>query len=55
MNKSIYEVIAADEATLTPERIKRTDTNGVIWWIPVDSANSDYQTYLKSLDEAKAK
>ena len=32
--------------------IKRTDEDGSIWWIPTDPANSDYQAYLKSLDEA---
>jgi len=49
--KPTYEVIAADVATLTPERIKRTDTDGTIWWIPTDLANSDYQAYLKHLTE----
>jgi hypothetical protein len=32
--------------------IKRTDENGGIAWVPKDPANSDYQEYLKSLDEA---
>ena len=32
--------------------LKRTDETGKIWWIPTDPANSDYQAYLKSLDEA---
>jgi hypothetical protein len=32
--------------------IKRTDEDGSIWWIPTDEGNSDYQAYLKSLDEA---
>jgi hypothetical protein len=26
--------------------IKRTDKDGVISWIPIDEANSDYQRYL---------
>lgn len=30
--------------------IKATDENGVISWIPLDEANSDYQEYLKSLE-----
>jgi hypothetical protein len=32
--------------------IKMTDEEGVVSFIPPDSANSDYQAYLKSLDEA---
>jgi hypothetical protein len=48
--KSIYEVIPANE--ITPQQIKRTDEDGSVWWIPTDPANSDYQAYLKSLDEA---
>jgi hypothetical protein len=34
------------------EFIRKTDDNGQIWSIPLDPANSDYQAYLKSLDEA---
>jgi hypothetical protein len=26
--------------------LKRTNENGVISWIPIDEANSDYQAYL---------
>ena len=47
----IYEVIAAED--YIPERIKRTDADGKVYWIPVDAANSDYQTYLE--DEAETK
>jgi hypothetical protein len=32
--------------------IKRTDQEGIITWIPIEPANSDYQEYLASLDEA---
>ena len=32
--------------------IKRTDENGEVAYVPKDPANSDYQAYLKSLDEA---
>ena len=28
------------------EYIERTTQEGVISWIPIDEANSDYQTYL---------
>ena len=26
--------------------LKRTDENGLVAWIPIDPANSDYQAYL---------
>lgn len=32
--------------------IKRTDENGAISSVPMSLDNSDYQEYLKSLDEA---
>jgi hypothetical protein len=32
--------------------IKRIEENGSVAWIPMDEGNSDYQAYLKSLDEA---
>jgi hypothetical protein len=31
--------------------ILATDEDGQEFWIPTDPANSDYQAYLKSLDE----
>ena len=31
--------------------IKRTDKLGNVAWIPTDPANSDYQEYLKHLEE----
>lgn len=31
--------------------VERTDDNGVSWAIPFDEANTDYQEYLKWLDE----
>ena len=34
------------------EIIVRENENGTITYIPSDPANSDYQAYLKSLDEA---
>lgn len=30
--------------------IKRTDTDGVEWWIPSTEENSDYQKYLLDTD-----
>jgi hypothetical protein len=42
MTKPIYEVIEQENGTI----IKKTDTDGKVWWIPADPANSDYQAYL---------
>ena len=44
----IYEKVTSDLGIVT---IKRTDTDGKVWWIPLDQANSDYQAYLKHLTE----
>lgn len=35
------------------EILQMTDENGVISTIPIDPANSDYQAYLKSLEEGE--
>lgn len=40
--KYTYETITE----LGIEMLKRTDENGLIAWIPIDPANSDYQRYL---------
>ena len=45
-----YEIIDGNETT--PQRIKATLEGGVILWIPADLTNSDYQAYLKSLENA---
>jgi hypothetical protein len=45
----IYEEITNEDGIVT---IKQTLDNGLERWIPTDFANSDYQAYLKSLDEA---
>jgi hypothetical protein len=45
-----YEVIISEITNV--KSIKRTDEDGTVWWIPTDEGNSDYQAYLKSLDEA---
>ena len=44
----IYEVIETENM---PTMIKGTAENGQVYWIPIDPANSDYQAYLKSLEE----
>jgi hypothetical protein len=51
--KYTYKIIALE---LGGEILKRSDANGVIAWIPMDEANSDYQAYLnkdKAQDEAE--
>jgi hypothetical protein len=45
--KYTYEIITATNAST----LKRTDINGEVTWIPINEANSDYQTYLKQLEE----
>jgi hypothetical protein len=52
MTKSIYEVIPVDGLTNSAEKIKRTDADGIVWIIPTDPANSDYQEYLKWVEES---
>jgi hypothetical protein len=42
-----YEEVSTDYGV----SIKRTDADGSVWFIPKDTANSDYQAYLKSLEE----
>lgn len=37
-----YELIKTDEFSV----IKYTNSEGIIFWIPVDERNSDYQDYL---------
>jgi hypothetical protein len=48
MTKPIYEEITSD---LGEVMVKRTDADGKVWWIPTDPANSDYQQYLKWVEE----
>jgi hypothetical protein len=36
------------------ESIKRTDSDGKVWSIPLDPANSDYQRYLRWLENPDA-
>ena len=44
-----YEKVTNELGT---EIVKRIDDDGKEWFIPLDPANSDYQEYLKSLNEA---
>ena len=49
--KCIYTIKPADPSTFTNEMIIRENEDGSISSIPLDPANSDYQAYLKSLDD----
>ena len=46
-----YEVIKTD---LVDEVICKTDKNGKQFWIPINPANSDYQAYLRWLENPEA-
>ena len=35
------------------ELIKKTYADGIVWFIPTDLNNSDFQAYLKYLEENK--
>ena len=45
-----YELV---ENEGSPSYVVRTDEDGKVWSIPCDPANSDYQAYLKDLEENK--
>ena len=47
----IYEIF---KTSLNQDVIKKTDENGSIWWIPTDPTNSDYQAYLRWLENPDA-
>lgn len=48
--KYIYEQITNESFTGESKIIKRTDEKGLIAWIPLDERNSDYQAYLRWLE-----
>jgi hypothetical protein len=39
----IYEEVTSEN---NEKMLKRTDENGLVSWVPLDPANSDYQRYL---------
>ena len=47
----IYEEIISES---NEKILKRTDENGLVSWIPLDPANSDYQRYLAWLENPEA-
>jgi hypothetical protein len=50
MMKPKYKVIEMPDYSY----VERTDPNGKIWAIPMDKANSDYQAYLRWLENPDA-
>jgi hypothetical protein len=51
MEQTIYEVLTFGTEPMITNVIQRTDPDGKIWSIPIDPANSDYQEYLKYLED----
>jgi hypothetical protein len=51
MTKPTYEEVTNDYGVTV---IKRIDADGTIAWIPTDPANSDYQRYLRWLEDPEA-
>jgi len=49
-NKVTYEINSDNTQTF----VVRTDLDGKTWWIPMDECNSDYQRYLRSLENPDA-
>jgi hypothetical protein len=47
----MYELIIVESKTSKSEVIKKTDERGQEFWIPMDEANSDYQEYLRWVEE----
>ena len=45
--KYTYEEITNQDGN---KILKRIDANGVVAWIPMDEANSDYQAYLNPVE-----
>ena len=50
--KNTYEIKVIEVTDGTVEILEMTSPDGVISTVPMDEANSDYQAYLASLDEA---
>lgn len=50
----MYEFIFVESPYGEPLKVlTRTDSDGTVWSIPEDEANSDYQAYLLWLEEQK--
>lgn len=48
--KYTYEIVTAKNT----EVLKRTGENGIVTWIPINEVNSDYQRYLRWLENPDA-
>jgi hypothetical protein len=46
MKYEVVDMIDTYTKKVTGQGIKATSTDGLIFWIPQDPANSDYQAYL---------
>lgn len=46
-----YEIIETEGFS---PMVKKTDADGKVLWIPTDPANSDYQRYLRWLENPNA-
>jgi hypothetical protein len=46
MTLPIYKELTTVIAGTTSTIIQRTDPDGLIWFIPLDESNTDYQAYL---------
>ena len=46
-----YKVIQSE---FSPSCVQRIDADGKVWSIPMDEANSDYQRYLRWLENPDA-
>lgn len=46
-----YEIV---NTMMGPDIIKRTDDDGMVWFIPTDEANADYQAYLAYVAELES-
>ena len=49
-NKVTYEINSDNTQTF----VVRTEPDGKTWWIPMDESNSDYQRYLRWLENPDA-
>ena len=50
-----FKVIDITDSFKNPAKlIQKIDDDGTIWAVPFDEANSDYQAYLKWLEEQEA-
>jgi hypothetical protein len=48
---NLYEYINEDIENMILEHINRNNEDGSVSWIPIEPKNSDYQEYLKWVEE----